>query len=276
MTRNLLLSLIRAVGSGVGVRPLRRIFPEMGRGEVLDLLKRYRKVEQEARLAGLKRLEWLIGGAVWAMDFTKAPSLVDGVDPSILAVRDLGSRRQLLWRSVPAEDAGQVVSSLERLFGEHGRPLVIKSDNGPAFQAEETMELLHRSKVSHLLSPPRRPAYNGSVEAQIRWMKVRTGTQVAARRGAICWTGDDLERAALTTNALYAKPPSTPLSEELRAEFRKALRAEEGRIETETGTLDPGGRRKAIRRALVARGILKIRRRRITPLLKSFFRAEIS
>src|SRR5206468_7951558 len=53
MVRNILLAFLKGVGSGVGMRPLRTIFPEMSRGEVLDLLKRYRQLERRAKRGSL-------------------------------------------------------------------------------------------------------------------------------------------------------------------------------------------------------------------------------
>ncbi len=69
------------------------------------------------------------------MDFTHPLYLIDGVLPAILNVRDLASRQQLLWLAVAREDAATVVEALADLFEEHGAPLVMKCDNGPAFRA---------------------------------------------------------------------------------------------------------------------------------------------
>src|SRR6058998_68491 len=106
-------------------------------------------------------------------------------------------------------------------------------------------------------------------------MKSRTRAQALRRGGPVLWTGDDLDRAMEVTNALYSQDRD-PVTPELRAKFCEALRAEEGRIPNSSGRTKTEARRQAISRALVARGILEIRRSRIPPSLKSFFRANIS
>ena len=58
-----------------------------------------------------------------------------------------------------------VVGALyERLFQQHGPPLVMKADNGSQFRADEVKELLARYEVIPLFSPQRHPQYNGGVE----------------------------------------------------------------------------------------------------------------
>jgi hypothetical protein len=51
------------------------------------------------------------------------------------------------------------IEALSLLFTIHGAPLVLKSDNGSAFIAEETHQLLQAWQVEVLFSPPRTPSY---------------------------------------------------------------------------------------------------------------------
>ena len=119
----------------------------------------------------------------------------------LLAVRDLASGPQLLWLPVTDESADAAAAGLEALFREHGAPLVLKSDNGSAFVAEEFGALLDRWGVWQLFSPPRTPRYNGSCEAGIGSMKTRTHYQAAARGGrAGEWTCTDAEAARQEAN----------------------------------------------------------------------------
>jgi len=99
------VSLLNRLGPGVGVSTLRARFPTMARSELAQLLHCYRHLwrSQHARVRHV--LRWLRPGTVWAMDFAKAPSPIDGRFPYVLAVRDLASGRQLLWRPVRAESA---------------------------------------------------------------------------------------------------------------------------------------------------------------------------
>lgn len=141
------------------------------------------------------------------------------------------------------------------------------------------------------------PRYNGSTESGIRWMKERT-EHVALRAGRPgFWTAEDLEVAQELTNRLpkdAEKDPTTrgevfrarsPIGGEVRTTFRARLqeeRAVERRVRgiaPETAlrrTVQAEIDRQAMRRALVALGILNIRKRRVSLTLKSLFRAKIS
>jgi hypothetical protein len=57
-----------------------------------------------------------------------------------------------------------VQATYARLFAEHGPPLVLKSDNGGQFKADETKRLLADYHVIPLFSPRRHPQYNSGVE----------------------------------------------------------------------------------------------------------------
>jgi transposase InsO family protein len=57
------------------------------------------------------------------------------------------------------------IQVLKTLFAAYGVPLVIKFEDGSAFIAGETSDLLARHGVEKLLSPPGMPRYNGSCEA---------------------------------------------------------------------------------------------------------------
>ncbi len=112
----------------------------------------------------MRRLHWDQAGTVWAIDHAEPPQLIDERYKYLLAVRDLASHCQLGWLPVPAATAETTRAALEALFVEHGPPLVIKSDNGSAFIADETTDLLASREVVHLLSPPYTPQYNGCVQ----------------------------------------------------------------------------------------------------------------
>ena len=70
---------------------------------------------------------------------------------------------------------------LGSLFAEHGRPLVIKADNGPAFISAEMADLLESCGVVLLLSPPHTPRYNGScIECDAARLRQRGAQKSAA------------------------------------------------------------------------------------------------
>ena len=136
------------------------------------------------------------------MDFTHPPHLIDGVYPAILNVLDLASRQQLLWLAVAREDAATVAEALVDLFAEHGPPLVMKCDNGPAFRAHLTKRFLLSREVFTLYSPPYCARYNGGCERANRTLKELT-SHVADQEGRRdFWQSDDLLVARLRANRL--------------------------------------------------------------------------
>ena len=112
-------------------------------------------------------LHWLRPGSVWAIDFAHPPHRIDNCFPAIASVRDLASRQQLLWLPVSNETADTTIDALLDLFDEHGAPLVLKCDNGPAFVAQATKEFLRDRSVVTLYSPPYAPWYNGAIEREL-------------------------------------------------------------------------------------------------------------
>ncbi len=123
-------------GPIVGLPTLRSRYAHMPRVVLGEILASFCDAWRRAHRRVICELEWTRPGAIWAMDFTHPLRLIDGIYPAILNVLDLGSRQQLLWLPTQREDAPTVQNALLSLFKRHGAPLVIKSDNGPAFRAE--------------------------------------------------------------------------------------------------------------------------------------------
>jgi transposase InsO family protein len=210
--RNAVLHFLDEFGPQVGVPALCAGFPEMARAELEDLLKRYRRVWRERNRQPLRVLHWSVIGSVWAIDFTGPMRPIDGAYPYLLAVRDLASGMQLLWRSVTAPTGEAAACELSNLFAAHGPPLVLKSDNGGHFTCPAVQDLLQAHQVESLLSPPHWPRYNGAIEAGIGAMKERTDDR-AARAGHVgYWTIDDTAGALAEANALARPHGPTPES----------------------------------------------------------------
>jgi transposase InsO family protein len=214
--RNEVIALLDELGPAVGVPTLQECFPLLARAELVDLLRRYRRVWQKQHPSASYRLRWPVPGRVWAMDFAEAPAPIDGLDPYLLAVRDLASGQQLAWTPMPDLGAAGVEKVLSGLFALHGAPLVLKMDNGSAFLAELTWRLLHAHRVLPLFSPPYTPRYNGAIEAGIGSLKTRTETHAAHLGLPGFWSADDVAAARLEANAT-ARPrgPRGPTPEAL-------------------------------------------------------------
>jgi hypothetical protein len=295
--RNQCLGLIAQHGPLIGVEMLGRLCPGMARGEIRDLLWRYREhylFEHELRY---ESLQWQGPGRVWAMDHTEPPSPVDGTQEAVLSVRDLASGAQILWQAEPGPRAPETVRDLERCFELHGAPLVLKCDNGPAFNSEELRAVCAKWGVELLWSPPYTPRYNGAVESGIRWLKERTEHVALSRGRPGQWTAEDLELARALTNQLPRKArmhaaargevfqSRTPITQEERAVLRARLQEERTAERRSRGIgeevvlkrhREASITRHAMRRALVALGILSITERRVAPTLKRLRAAKIS
>ena len=282
--RNEVIALLDELGPATGLPTLRACFPAMARAELADLLRRYRRVWRHYHEHAPHCLRWPVPGLVWAIDFTEALAPLDGRYPYLLAVRDLGSSQQLLWLPVSDMSAAGVVPALTSLLVAEGAPLVLKMDNGSAFLAEVTRELLDQYGVIPLFSPPYLPRYNGAIEAGIGSLKTRTETQAGRQGRPGQWSWEDAAAARLEANAT-ARPrgekgpnPDRLWEErrEIRPEERKLFQATverrraEARAEAGHAPADKlqaaGERaidRQAIRRALVEHGYLLFSRRRI-------------
>lgn len=278
------IRLLHQRGPAVGVPALRLSFPTMTRSELTELLHCYRRCWQTQHRLVQHRLRWLRPGTVWAMDFAEAPGLIDDRFPYLLAVRDLASGRQLLWRPVRTTSADVVIGALTPLFLSHGAPWVMKTDNGSAFIADPLAHFLGRWQVLTLFSPPRTPAYNGSIEAAIGSLKTRCERRAAELGHPGRWTGVLVEAARQEANAmarprrLHGASPDeawfarAPFTQQQREQFRATVHALQSQARVEKGLPLSGDLRRAdqaavdrmaIRRALVAHDLLVFRRKSI-------------
>jgi transposase InsO family protein len=284
-TRDCVMAVFQLMGPGVGLAVLQEFFPGVARRELEYLQRRYRVAHLKKSRVLVHALRWQRVGAVWAMDYTEPPAPVDGIYRAILVVRDLASGAQLMALPAVEATAEVTLAALRALFREYGVPLVMKSDNGSAFNALDVEFFLENRGVYHLLSPPRLPSYNGACEAGIGSLKVRAHHESARNDRPGEWTCDDVEAARLMANetsrpgGFHSPTPNERwrirllLSREEREAFRASVESLRKNVGMEFGCLpgiDPGPAmrasidRRALTRALVAHGILKLRRRRIT------------
>jgi transposase InsO family protein len=189
-------------GPIVGLPALQSHYAHMPRVVLGEVLGSFRDAWRREHRRVTCELEWTRPGAIWAVDFTHPPRLVDGVYPAILNVVDLGSRQQLLWLATVGEDAGTVRDALGDLFEQHGAPLVIKSDNGSAFRAAAMKDLLADWSVFPLFSPPYCASYNGVCERANQTMKLMTAHVAERADRGDWWRSEDLHEARLLANGV--------------------------------------------------------------------------
>jgi len=276
--RNEVLDVLDELGPATSVATLRACFPSMPRAELEDLLKRYRCVWRKRHQHAPHRLHWQQCGAVWAIDFSEAPSPIDGMYPYLLAVRDLASHQQLLWQPTLDMTADTTIEALRSLLALHAAPLVLKADNGSAFGADATRTFLSSHGVNLLFSPPHTPEYNGAIEAGIGSLKTRTERHATRAGHPSYWTSDDAAAAQSEANAT-ARPQGetgptpdhlwqtrreiTPEERRLFQETVQHCRAELGTNQELSDMEERRMQRESIRRALVEHGILLFSRRRL-------------
>ena len=285
-------------GPATGIPALTALFPGIARREMAHIISAYRADYWEKHNL-IRCLDWLVPGAVWAMDFTDTdPSRpIDGIYHHLLVVRDLGSGKLLLSMPVTRESAEAVYQALISLFKVYGPPVVIKSDNGSPFKSHLVEDLLWRNSVTFLLNPPYSPQYNGACEAGIGSLKVRAHHIAARNNRPGEWTCDDVEQARLQANRT-ARPKGRsgpvpeeawqkrqPVTQDMRVDFIMAVHWHRPVVQKEEGVLElwkadeqtrEGVEREAIERALVAHGFLLVGRRRIPTPFSSLFGSIIS
>jgi hypothetical protein len=202
-TRQGVWQWLRTEGAHSTLAALRHAFPAIGRAELARILARYRRVYNARWRNRGWRLTWFGSGRVWTMDFVERD--VDLEFPAILAIRDLASGYQLAWLGVKGLTAEAVIEVVSGLFERHGAPLVLKSDNGSAFIAEQLGASLASWEVIQLFSPPRTPNYNGAGERSHRTLKLHTEAAAQQQGRPGDWSEDDLEQA-LDRNNQFDRP----------------------------------------------------------------------
>jgi transposase InsO family protein len=137
---------------------------------------------------------------VWAIDLAQPPSPIDGTFPYLLSVRAAGQRLPTGPARVRDTTAVSTNGVLAGLFSEHGKPLILKCDNGSAFSAASLRAFLAAAGVTPLYSPPHWPRYNGACEAGIGRLKERTAWQAQYFSLDTTWTHWNVREALAITS----------------------------------------------------------------------------
>jgi transposase InsO family protein len=160
----------------------RSVSAHVGRTVPVRLVQRYAcELDRRHRRRVQKRLEAqrvsvtvLVRDAVWCLDAT---FLGRAEERSIWGevVKDVATSGFLAVSIGPAASGKDVVALLERLRIERGGlPLVLITDNGPAYRSRELDVYLRAMGVVHLFSLPRTPQHNAVAERGMREIKETT------------------------------------------------------------------------------------------------------
>ena len=158
-----------------------------------DILQRAGLVEATKRRRGAIAQGEIVAPATaaneeWAIDFKGWFRTLDGTRCDPLTVTDQASRYLIDVRIVDPTWAG-VRCALERVFGEIGLPLAIRSDNGSPFGSTGAGGLSRlsvwflRLGIDPRYIPPSSPQDNGRHERMHRTLKAQTSKPAAATLG---------------------------------------------------------------------------------------------
>jgi transposase InsO family protein len=154
---------------GAGVAISRERVRLIRRREGLQVVRKRRK----RRLLGTTT-QWvhraLYPNHVWSYDFV-FDRTEDGRSLKCLTVVDEFTRQGLAIRVARSLTAGDVVRILEELFQHHGRPVCLRSDNGPELVSAAVQDWLKSHHVdTHYIEPgsPWQNAYNESFNSIFR------------------------------------------------------------------------------------------------------------
>jgi putative transposase len=149
--------LLRREGHAVNVKRVRRLCVLHG----LKLSRRRRRKRRGVATGVPCRAEY--PNHVWAYDLVH-DACRDGRKLKILTVEDEFTRRCLAIEVERRMPASAVCRVLLRLFGEHGTPSFVRSDNGPEFVAEALVKTLAERRVECRHIDPGSPWQNGPNE----------------------------------------------------------------------------------------------------------------
>ena len=267
------------VGPGVSVAYVAEMIWWVPRKVIEGVVRTWKSEVKRGRRAQLMALTWEVPGRVWATDWTDPEATIDGKYKKVLMVRDLGSGEVLLALPAEQQSAELAEAAIEHLFIYYGAPLVMKSDNGSEFIAENFEKMLVAYGVTHLLSPAYYPQYNGSIEAGNGSFKTHVFYE-AMRNGRVGhWTCDDVDAGRKVANETSRPWGFRGLSPDGRwagrivigcdewDRFREELAAERKRwvVADEDDKQDRATQeRMAVTKALVKCGCLKITRSGVT------------
>ena len=147
-------ALLRREGVKVNVKRARRLCVVHG----LKLSRRRRRKRRGIGTGVPCKAEY--PNHVWAYDFVH-DACQDGRKLKILTVEDEFTRRCLSIEVERRMPAGAVCRVLLRLFGEHGTPSFVRSDNGPEFVAGALVKALAERGVACRHIDPGSPWQNG-------------------------------------------------------------------------------------------------------------------
>jgi transposase InsO family protein len=143
--------------------------------EALKSLKAARRAERRRRDEELRvSVEVIERDVLWCLDATHLGRVGRrGIEGQVL--REAATRRTLLLTSGYVATQDDVVALLQRMAATGRLPLVLGTDNGPAYVGDRVRQWLEAHRVVHLLNLPRTPRHNAIAERAIGELKAESG-----------------------------------------------------------------------------------------------------
>jgi hypothetical protein len=134
------------------------------------MVERVRHDLEADRRARVRRIEWLMPGVVWAMDFTEYDLGTPG-KIYLHNTQDLGSRYKFLPMAGAYPVGEEVAGYLSEKIDRYGAPLVLKRDNEGNMNHSAINDVLAESFILPLNNPEYYAPYNGAIEESQREVK---------------------------------------------------------------------------------------------------------
>ena len=169
--------------------------PVLSRREFSGLVERTRRegVERERRMK--RRIEWLVPGAVYALDETEFLEWPRMEKAYVLSSLCLSSRFVFeAGMDFCVAEGESVAEKLRCVFEHYGPPLFLKRDNGGNLNAACVDEVLEEYHILPLNSPAYYSPYNGGVERSHQDVKTALEQSFRHLKGHL--TGEMLELCA--------------------------------------------------------------------------------
>lgn len=100
---------------------------------------------------------------VWAIDFTFI-ALENAKRIKVISLEDTFSKKTLLTFSDYSITSDKVIELLQQAITLFGKPVILRSDNGPEFISKTLNIYLTQERIKHEFIPKGKPYYNGFME----------------------------------------------------------------------------------------------------------------
>jgi len=162
----------------------------ISRRDLGQWVQKQRQATNSAQRAAWQSIRWHQPNLAWAIDATEYGKDRHGQRLFLIVIIDLATRYTFESLVTLDPSGAAIAAHLHALFRRHGRPLLLKRDNGSLFNCEPIDQLLADEAVIPLNSPAYYPRYNGGIEKGIRELKA--SLRRCLPQAPDCWQPDAL------------------------------------------------------------------------------------